>query len=335
MTENFTENLSNNLRAYGFREMGDMPGGPVFVQNDGGILYVVRVAEYVDGPFINSAALPCTRDTEQFKNVFVISIYLLKNGAEPFMLQAENAEEYDGQRGYYVFWGVELTDGGYNFYHFKKQPDKILNLRELIERSASAPDAVKPESPLIPVAVPVITYAVMIVCGLYLAVIEMNGGSGDIRTLLRFGALYRPLVTEGGEYYRVFTAMFIHVGLTHFISNALGMYIVGTRVEKYLGGPKYLIIYVCSGLFGNLLCLALTNGVLAGASGAVFGTQGALLALILKTGKPVDGFTKLFVLLFATAGLCFSALFPNVANYAHFGGFFFGFGLGWAFAPGK
>jgi len=49
--------------------------------------------------------------------------------------------------------------------------------------------------------------------------------------------------------------------------------------------------------------------------------------------KPVEGFTKLFMLVFVTAGICFSALMPNVANAAHIGGLITGFSIGWALCP--
>jgi len=344
MREAFAVHFEKNLISRGYAPAeGRFGPARSFYLNDGGILYIVTI---IPGETTNFAdAAPAVRALDArfeatFKNIFYINIFLLNEEADtgPFFDFLNDSEAFSGQKSYVVNWGVQLTKNGHNFFHSKNQPDKVSNLRGLIEDSADAAAdgrAVSESAETVRTAgrVPVLTYILIVVCGLYLAAIEMNGGSGNIQNLLRFGALYRPLVVEDREFFRLFTAMFLHIGPAHYLSNALGLYIIGTRTEKYFGALKFIFIYFLSGVFGNLLCLLLSDGVLAGASGAVFGAEGALLAFILKTGKPEDGFPPLFILIFVTAGLCFSALFPNVANYAHAGGLFCGFLLGWALCP--
>jgi len=330
----------------GYKEINGPSGQErAFFINDGGILYAVRlipVNEETGSPGIPAKLGPARADA--FKNVFIVNIFVSGQASggfpETLLDHINSSSEYDGQKIYEINWGVSLkpTGGSYDFYHSKNQPDKVLYLRAVIDECARlcdtpGPRAVKTNeprfTPLKKISNPVLTYAIMVICGAYLAVMELNGGSTDSATLIRFGALFKPAVLNG-EYHRLFTAMFLHIGAMHLVSNALGMYIIATRVEKYFGTLKFLLIYFVSGLFGNFLCLMLSEGILAGASGAVFGAEGALLALVLKTGKPADGFTPLFILIFATAGLCFSALFPNVANLAHAGGLLCGFLMGWA-----
>jgi len=380
MHEKFAENMEKNLLSRGYKKIADGlsigaeasigpdpnscsesstesdsslnsgPGsnmssnsGSAFAQNDGGILYIIVVVKFNEDMAARvNARLSVPRLEDSYKNIFIINIFTLSESDDPVpLIKYINASEgFSGQKTYKVNWGVRLTERGYDFYHSKNQPDKILILRSIIDDCAvtdgTANGGAKPEEHTRAAAKRsggAFTYAIIILCGLILALMEMNGGSGRTYNLLRFGAVFRPLVMENREYYRLFSAMFIHIGLAHYLSNALGMFIIGLRAEKYFGSLKFGLIYILSGLFGNLLCLFTVEGVLAGASGAVFGAEGALLALILKTGRPADGFTPLFILIFVTAGLCFSALFPNVANYAHAGGLVCGFALGWAMCP--
>ena len=84
---------------------------------------------------------------------------------------------------------------------------------------------------------------------------------------------------QRGDWWRLVTAMFLHMGLMHVVMNMLGFASVGITVERIYGHRLFLIIYLGSGLIGNALSLhfAAQQGVSVGASGAVFGVMGALL----------------------------------------------------------
>ena len=112
------------------------------------------------------------------------------------------------------------------------------------------------------------------------------GGSQNVETAIRFGALYVPFV-KTGEYYRLFTAIFLHFGLTHLLVNTFSLGNIGPLVEKIFGKIRFLIIYLVSGIAGNVLICILEGftgqyHVSAGASGAVFGILGAYLGMSLS-----------------------------------------------------
>ena len=81
-----------------------------------------------------------------------------------------------------------------------------------------------------------------------------------------------------GEYYRLITAGFLHIGIFHLFFNMYALYIVGSQLEGFIGKTKFIIIYFGSMITGNLMgSLFLGNSISAGASGAIFGLFGALL----------------------------------------------------------
>lgn len=105
--------------------------------------------------------------------------------------------------------------------------------------------------------------------------------------MLQHGAMYLPFVIENGEYYRMFTCMFLHFGFSHLMNNMIMLFLLGNVLEEELGWWKYVILYLASGLGGNILSAwnDLHTGVYAvsaGASGAIFGIIGALIFLVLK-----------------------------------------------------
>ncbi len=126
--------------------------------------------------------------------------------------------------------------------------------------------------------VPIVTYIIMAICIVLFIMMEvLSGGSTNSLTLLKYGANLDVLVKEG-EYYRLFTCMFLHIGIMHLACNMYSLYVVGREVESLFGKIKYIIIYVLSGIFGSIMSIAFThNTISAGASGAIFGLLGALL----------------------------------------------------------
>ena len=98
----------------------------------------------------------------------------------------------------------------------------------------------------------------------------------DPNVLLTAGAQYGPIVAQG-EYWRIFTAMFLHFNIFHIGLNMLSLFFIGTAVEVFYGKWRYLVIYLVSGIVGGIVTQILTpNALAAGASGAIFGVFGAL-----------------------------------------------------------
>lgn len=124
---------------------------------------------------------------------------------------------------------------------------------------------------------PIVTYIIMAICIILFILMELSGGSTYSQTLLKYGANLDVLV-KNGEYYRLFTCIFLHIGIMHLLCNMYSLYIIGREVENLFGKIKYIIIFILSGIFGSIMSLAFThNTISAGASGAIFGLLGALL----------------------------------------------------------
>ncbi len=125
---------------------------------------------------------------------------------------------------------------------------------------------------------PIITYSLIFICiFIFMLMYLLGNGSEDSYTLLLFGANL-DVLTKSGDYYRLFTSIFLHIGILHLLCNMYSLYIIGREVENVFGKVKYLIIYLLSGIAGSILSLAFNhNTICAGASGAIFGLLGALL----------------------------------------------------------
>ena len=187
---------------------------------------------------------------------------------------------------------------------------------------------------------PVVTYALIAVNVLIWLAMEFEGrsrgGSESPEVLLQFGAMYGPLIAAG-EYWRLFTAMFLHVGLLHLAFNGFGLLIFGRIVEGIYGPVRFSLIYVLAGLFGSVASYLLNSvSIGAGASGAIFGVLGALAAFFLVRREMLgevgrQNLTGLAVI--AAINLVFGFSQPGIDNWAHMGGLVAGFALGMALAP--
>lgn len=163
---------------------------------------------------------------------------------------------------------------------------------------------------------------------LYFAVMELDGGIQSTSKLIAYGANVSSRVFVNGEYYRLLTSMFIHIGLMHLLSNCLAIYIMGVRVEAFFGRLNFLLIYFVSGIGASLCSAMLISGVSAGASGAVFGLEGAVFAYTLLKKSSMNGIDFFTIFAFVTLGIGIGFVTPNVDNIAHLGGLFIGFIMG-------
>ena len=128
---------------------------------------------------------------------------------------------------------------------------------------------------------PLITYIIMIICVIVFFLMYIIGnGSEDIATLLLFGANVDSLV-KIGQIYRLFTSMFLHIGIFHLICNMYALHVIGPQVESFFGKIKFLFIYIISGISGSLLSIAFsTNTVSAKAAAPTSNTLGAIGGII-------------------------------------------------------
>jgi rhomboid protease GluP len=163
--------------------------------------------------------------------------------------------------------------------------------------------------------------------------------------LLGWGADHAGAVLVGGEWWRIVTAMFVHVGILHLATNMWCLWNLGLLAEPLMGSVGVLAVYILTGAAGNLLSTLVnwvwpihdSGGVAfpvgAGASGAVFGIAGALIVLLKSPRLPVPPFElrklRKSVIYFAAINLAlgFSISFGShltgisIDNMAHLGGF--------------
>jgi membrane associated rhomboid family serine protease len=133
------------------------------------------------------------------------------------------------------------------------------------------------------------------------------------------------------EIWRFFTAIFLHGGLAHLLYNIFALALFGSMLERFIGSRRFLVVFFVTGILANVVSFNFYDSSL-GASGAIFGVIGALIAIrplmfVWAFGFPMP----LFVagIIWATGDLIGIFVPSNVANIAHLSGMFFGliFGL--------
>ena len=169
---------------------------------------------------------------------------------------------------------------------------------------------------------PIVTYIIIAICILLYIIMEIFGnGSTNNITLLKFGANLDVLV-KNGEYYRLFTSIFLHIGIMHLLCNMYSLYIIGREVETLFGKVKYIIIFILSGIFGSILSIAFSHNVIsAGASGAIFGLLGALLYFGMHYRTYLGEALVRSIIPILIINLIIGFLSPGIDMAAHIGGF--------------
>lgn len=125
---------------------------------------------------------------------------------------------------------------------------------------------------------PYVTYLLLAAMVVVFGLMSVMGGTENPVTLVEFGAKYNPLI-RAGQYWRLVTPIFIHIGFTHILMNGITLYFIGQYVEQLFGHWRFTIIFFVSGIVGNLGSFAFNSGLSAGASTAIFGLFGAFLML--------------------------------------------------------
>ncbi len=182
---------------------------------------------------------------------------------------------------------------------------------------------------------PRVTYIMMGILVVVFVAETLAGGSDNPRTLVNLGANFAPMVTLG-DYWRLFTANFLHIGLLHLLFNLYALYIVGTEVEMFYGPARFLVIYLLTGLSGAVASYAFTYGLSAGASTAIMGLIGTLVAFFIRN-RDVFGelsrsrLTNLIVVI--AINVFYGMSVGTIDNFGHLGGFIGGVILGWLLCP--
>jgi len=153
-----------------------------------------------------------------------------------------------------------------------------------------------------------------------------------VNDIIDWGGNVKFNVTSG-EWWRLITAVFVHIGIFPLLLNMAGLYFIGLMVEPILGKLKFLIAYICTGIIAGLASIMwIGEGVTAGASGAVFGMFGVFVAFATTTyiNKKFPKTWLIFVLAYTGFNI-FMGLHGANDNAANVGGFVAGIGVGYLF----
>jgi membrane associated rhomboid family serine protease len=154
----------------------------------------------------------------------------------------------------------------------------------------------------------------------------LGGLLGGTTPLTRWGSVlgHAPFVAFGpehgvaaGEYYRLFTAMFLHYGIVHLLLNMWALWMLGRTLEATLGPVRFLALYLIAGLGGNVAAYLFSapNSQTVGASTAIFGLFAALFIIMRRLGRDTSSVVPILVV-----NLVFTIAVPGISIAGHLGG---------------
>ncbi len=190
------------------------------------------------------------------------------------------------------------------------------------------------------VKTPFLTYILIIINLIIFALEIKQGGSQNPEVLYDLGGLV-PVKVQEGEWWRIVTANFLHFGHIHLLTNMIALYLLGRFVELQLGRTRYLVLYLVSGIgsMGLYTLIAIEQGkvnqVLIGASAAIMGLLGGIIALsfyawlVEKSTLAAKRLVSLLLIVSLQFFIDFNT--PQVSFLGHLLGLLIGFSLGLLF----
>ncbi len=196
---------------------------------------------------------------------------------------------------------------------WRRQAEQIQYQREKREKEIMLSG--KPRFTMILIVIHLILFALM----------ELAGGSQNPYVLILFGAKFNELIVQG-EWWRLVTPMFLHIGFIHLLFNNIALYFIGSVAERIYGSLRFLIIYLCAGVAGVIASFYFSPSLSAGASGAIFGLFGSLLHFGVRYRNLFFRTMGNDVIMIVVLNLAIGLMFPDmIDNFAHIGGLFAGF----------
>ncbi len=334
--------IIKNLIDDGFKFIGLSDGGDtvsektafgIFVKPNPPVNYVVNV---IDSQKISPAIFEAHSEKfltkirankDKMNCTYTVDVNIIV-GINDEIVSFINDKDFDiTSQNHSIWWAVDEE----KIINGKNMPDEIIGLKKLLQKSLGGKtemtisemekSAFKKAESLKMTKKHTVTFCLLAVTIIAFLFIQFFGGDYFWATVLGND---RTRIVLYGEYYRLISCIFVHAGILHITYNCLSMYIFGTRSEEYLGHIGAFLLYFGAGLCGSLLSFFFTDGLSVGASGAIYGFEGAVFALSFLLKKSIGGLNYMTMLLFVIAGLGIGAMGGNVDNFAHIGGFLFG-----------
>lgn len=262
---------------------------------------------------------------QNYKEIDFMSVF--------FTYQIEIAKEISMENN--LCWIVDLN---YNrLIIYENQPFDYMSLRQPLEDLLAGKKLYKRSKSQ---HFSLINTLLVIINVVVFLILEIGGDTGDAYYMLTRGAMFGPIMVENGEYYRLFTSMFLHFGINHLSGNMVSLLFLGDNLERVLGKIKYLLLYLLSGLGASFCSFAYNfiKGevvVAAGASGAVFGVIGALFYILIRNKGKFEDLTSMRLGILIVYILYSGFMSPGIDNTAHIAGLIIGFLLAILMYPRK
>lgn len=262
---------------------------------------------------------------DMFKNVVCVNI-VFSEDKNTRSINIEN--EIIRQNGIHNIWWY--TDGK-DVYVDKGQPDKIFGIEKCVFNALQSENNIDGKSvkeisqkvydeSLIKNSnkFPVFTAAI-ISANIFIFLIQIF--FGNTNEFIQNYGISRELIFYQGQYYRLFTYMFIHAGIEHILSNMVVAFIYGTRLEKTCGKLNTALIYFMSGLIAAFISVAAEENVISvGASGAILGLLGAIFVAAKKNNQEIGGIGYMTALSIIILSIGIGFMDKGVNNFGHIGG---------------
>ena len=169
---------------------------------------------------------------------------------------------------------------------------------------------------------PVTSSLLLLTTDVFLAMLLLRGFDYEsVQTVYDFGGvLGAEIQMDPSQSWRLLAAMFVHVGLQHFVLNMVTLYFIGRIAEDLFGSKAFLALYLLSGLMGNLFVLVFSPlAVAAGASTALFGIFGAIASLRFIARSPYIHYLSQRYTSLILINILFSFM-PGISLAGHLGG---------------
>jgi rhomboid protease GluP len=176
-----------------------------------------------------------------------------------------------------------------------------------------------------------VTFGLLIVIAVVFAFEWLTRAYDSDAAMMHVGAIVPGLI-QHGELWRLITAMFLHAGVLHWLSNSWGLYQLGSLYEVLFGSKRFTLIYFTTGIFAGIVSSLYNHGPAVGASGAIFGLMGALIFSVRRSPlyrhQPWTRSLVRQLLVWIVINIVIGFSLPFIDNFAHIGGLVSGLALG-------